>query len=55
MHAYGGSFVMTAYKDTSIIIRDLKGEVLHSINTNQGNNMCALVSPCGRFVKLNIF
>jgi len=48
--ANGGSFVMTAYQDTTIIIRDLKGEILHTINTNQGNNNCAIVSPCGRYV-----
>jgi len=48
MHSSGGSFVMTAYDDTTINIRDLKGEVLHTINTNQGNNLHAAVSPCGR-------
>ncbi|CAK8697976.1 transducin beta-like protein 2 [Clavelina lepadiformis] len=46
----GGSFVMTAYKDTTILIRNLKGHILATINTNQGNNNYACVSPCGRFV-----
>ena len=45
----GGSFVLTAYDGTTILIRDLKGEVLHTINTNQGNNHYAAVSPCGRY------
>jgi len=46
----GGSFVMTSYRDTAILIRDLRGSVLHTINTNQGNNNCSWVSPCGRLV-----
>lgn len=46
----GGSFVMTAYKDTTIIVRDIKGEVLNTINTNLGTNNYACVSPCGRYV-----
>ena len=48
LNAFGGSFVMTAYDDTTVKIRNVKGEVLHSINTNQGNNLHAAVSPCGR-------
>ncbi|KAM4699788.1 transducin beta-like protein 2 [Discoglossus pictus] len=45
-----GKFIMTASSDTSILVWDLKGEVLTSINTNQMNNAYAAVSPCGRFV-----
>jgi len=45
----GGSFVMTAYEDTTIAVRNLKGEVLHTVNTNQSNNNAAWVSRCGRF------
>ncbi|MCJ8742131.1 hypothetical protein PDJAM_G00078810 [Pangasius djambal] len=45
-----GKFIMTASVDTSIIIWDLKGEALASINTNQMTNSHAAVSPCGRFV-----
>ncbi|XP_063812227.1 transducin beta-like protein 2 isoform X1 [Pseudophryne corroboree] len=45
-----GKFIMTASSDTSILIWDLKGEVLASINTNQVKNAYAAVSPCGRFV-----
>jgi WD40 repeat protein len=46
----GGSFVMTAYEDTTVAVRSLKGDVLHTINTNQSNNNAAWVSRCGRFV-----
>ncbi|XP_068121959.1 transducin beta-like protein 2 [Hyperolius riggenbachi] len=45
-----GKFIMTASNDTSILIWDLKGEVLASINTNQVANAYATISPCGRFV-----
>ncbi|XP_027301717.1 transducin beta-like protein 2 [Anas platyrhynchos] len=45
-----GKFIMTASSDTTILIWNLKGEVLASINTNQMNNAYAAVSPCGRFV-----
>ncbi|XP_072284988.1 transducin beta-like protein 2 [Pyxicephalus adspersus] len=45
-----GKFIMTASDDTSILIWDLKGEVLAAINTNQVANAYATVSPCGRFV-----
>ncbi|XP_032902020.1 transducin beta-like protein 2 isoform X1 [Amblyraja radiata] len=45
-----GKFIMSASNDTTILIWDLKGEVLTTINTNQMNNAYATVSPCGRFV-----
>ncbi|KAG5844487.1 hypothetical protein ANANG_G00163030 [Anguilla anguilla] len=45
-----GKFIMTASNDTTILIWDLKGEVLASINTNQMTNSYAAISPCGRFV-----
>uniref|UniRef100_A0A8D0GX07 Transducin beta like 2 n=1 Tax=Sphenodon punctatus TaxID=8508 RepID=A0A8D0GX07_SPHPU len=45
-----GKFIMSASSDTTILIWDLKGEVLATINTNQMNNAFAAVSPCGRFV-----
>ncbi|XP_067084781.1 transducin beta-like protein 2 [Osmerus mordax] len=45
-----GKFIMSAYTDTTILIWDLKGEVLASINTNQMTNSYAAISPCGRFV-----
>lgn len=46
----GGSFVMSAYQDTTVIVHDLKGNVLHQINTNLSNNNWAQVSPCGRYI-----
>nr|XP_060612708.1 transducin beta-like protein 2 [Anolis sagrei ordinatus] len=45
-----GKYIMTASSDTTILIWDLKAEVLATINTNQMNNTFAAVSPCGRFV-----
>ncbi|XP_007430322.1 transducin beta-like protein 2 [Python bivittatus] len=45
-----GKYIMSASSDTTILIWDMKGEVLASINTNQMNNTFAAVSPCGRFV-----
>ncbi|XP_033113521.1 transducin beta-like protein 2 [Anneissia japonica] len=45
-----GSYIMTATGDTTIIIWDLKGEVLTTIDTHHMNNNHAAVSHCGRFV-----
>ncbi|KTF96403.1 hypothetical protein cypCar_00006226 [Cyprinus carpio] len=45
-----GKFIMSASVDTTIVIWDLKGEVLATINTNQMTNSHVAVSPCGRFV-----
>uniref|UniRef100_A0A0B6ZZF9 Uncharacterized protein n=1 Tax=Arion vulgaris TaxID=1028688 RepID=A0A0B6ZZF9_9EUPU len=45
-----GRFIMTCHTDTTILIWDLKGEVLSSIDTHQMTNSCGKVSPCGRFV-----
>ncbi|CAL1572762.1 unnamed protein product [Knipowitschia caucasica] len=45
-----GKFIMSASADTTILIWDLKGDVLASLNTNQVTNAYAAVSPCGRFV-----
>uniref|UniRef100_A0A3P9JJW1 Transducin (beta)-like 2 n=1 Tax=Oryzias latipes TaxID=8090 RepID=A0A3P9JJW1_ORYLA len=45
-----GKFIMSASTDTNILIWDLKGDLLASINTNQMTNSYAAVSPCGRFV-----
>lgn len=43
-----GKFIMSASTDTTILIWDLKGELLASINTNQMTNSYAAISPCGR-------
>uniref|UniRef100_UPI00358E063D transducin beta-like protein 2 isoform X2 n=1 Tax=Myxine glutinosa TaxID=7769 RepID=UPI00358E063D len=45
-----GRFLMTASSDTTIILWNMKGVVLSSINTNQMQNSYVAVSPCGRFV-----
>ncbi|XP_006057163.2 transducin beta-like protein 2 isoform X1 [Bubalus bubalis] len=45
-----GKFIMTASSDTSILIWNLKGQVLSTINTNHMNNTYAAISPCSRFV-----
>ncbi|XP_051541139.1 transducin beta-like protein 2 isoform X5 [Myxocyprinus asiaticus] len=45
-----GKFIMSASVDTTIVIWDLKGEVLATINTNQMTNSHVAISPCGRFV-----
>ncbi|CAG5117125.1 unnamed protein product [Candidula unifasciata] len=45
-----GRFIMTCHSDTTILIWDLKGEVLATIDTHQMSNSCGKVSPCGRFV-----
>ncbi|XP_038615087.1 transducin beta-like protein 2 isoform X2 [Tachyglossus aculeatus] len=45
-----GKFIMTASSDTTILIWNLKGEVLATINTTQMNNAHATISPCSRFV-----
>ena len=43
-----GKFIMTASSDTSILIWNLKGQVLSTINTNHMNNTYAAISPCSR-------
>ncbi|CAL1531957.1 unnamed protein product [Lymnaea stagnalis] len=48
--ASSGRFIMSCSGDTTIIIWDLKGEVLSTIDTRQMSNSCGKVSPCGRFV-----
>ena len=43
-----GKFIMTASSDTTILIWNLKGQVLSTINTNHMNNTYAAISPCSR-------
>lgn len=43
-----GKFIMTASSDTTVLIWNLKGQVLSTINTNQMNNSHAVISPCSR-------
>lgn len=48
--ASNGKFIMSCSRDTTIIIWNLKGEVLSIIDTRQMNNSYASLSPCGKFV-----
>lgn len=45
-----GNYIMSCSKDTTIIIWDLKGEVLATLDTLHMNNYYACISFCGRFV-----
>ncbi|XP_031553356.1 transducin beta-like protein 2 isoform X2 [Actinia tenebrosa] len=48
--ASNGKYIMSCSKDTTIVIWNLKGEVLAIIDTLQVNNSFCSLSPCGRFV-----
>ena len=39
---------MTASSDTTVLIWNLKGRVLSTINTNHMSNTYAAISPCSR-------
>lgn len=45
-----GQYVMSCSDKTTLIIWNLKGEVLSQLDTYHMNTYCAKVSPCGRFV-----
>lgn len=45
-----GSFIMTAYTDTTVQVWSTKGEVVATLDTHHMTNNYAAVSPCGRFV-----
>lgn len=53
--ASNGKFIMTCHRDTTLKVWDIKGELLHMIDTHQMNNTHGLVSPCGRFVATSGF
>ncbi|XP_023609237.1 transducin beta-like protein 2 isoform X2 [Myotis lucifugus] len=48
-----GKFIMTASSDTTVLIWNLKGQVLSTINTNQMNNAHAAISPCSRMASVS--
>lgn len=48
--ASSGKFIMSCSSDTTIILWNLKGEVLSIIDTRQMNNSFASISPCGKLV-----
>lgn len=45
-----GKFILTVHSDVHLILWDLKGKVLATINTNQMINSHGAISPCGRYV-----
>lgn len=53
--ASNGRFIMSASADNCLIIWDLRGSVLKTIDTKQSNIHCAAVSTCGRFVATSGF
>jgi mRNA-capping enzyme len=50
-----GRFIMTCSNKTDLVIWDLRGNVLEKIDTFLINNLCAKVSPCGRFIAASGF
>ncbi|XP_067936405.1 transducin beta-like protein 2 isoform X2 [Watersipora subatra] len=50
-----GNYLMTADNGTRVDIFNLKGDILHSIDTGTMKNSSACVSPCGRFVAVSGF
>ncbi|CAL1268086.1 unnamed protein product [Larinioides sclopetarius] len=48
--ACNGHFIMSCSSDTTIVVWDLKGQVLATVDTLHINNYYACVSPCGRFI-----
>ena len=50
-----GRFIMTCSNKTDLVVWDLKGNILERIDTFLINNLCAKVSPCGRFIAASGF
>ncbi|XP_020894686.1 transducin beta-like protein 2 isoform X2 [Exaiptasia diaphana] len=48
--AANGKYIMSCSRDTTIILWDLKGEVLATLDTLQMQNTFCSLSPCGKFV-----
>ncbi|KAG8175631.1 hypothetical protein JTE90_004509 [Oedothorax gibbosus] len=53
--ACNGHFIMSCSDDTMIVVWDLKGQKLATIDTLHINNYYACVSPCGRFIAASGF
>ncbi|XP_014298283.1 transducin beta-like protein 2 isoform X3 [Microplitis demolitor] len=53
--ACSGRFIMTCGKTNDLIVWDLKGEVLATVDTYLGSTHMAKISPCGRFVAASGF
>lgn len=45
-----GRYIITCGKTNDLIVWDLKGQVLTTIDTYLGTTHRARISPCGRFV-----
>jgi len=45
-----GKFILTVHNDVHLILWDLKGKVITTLNTNQMLNAFGAISPCGRYV-----
>lgn len=45
-----GKYIMTCSKTNDLIIWDLKGQILATIELYLGSTYRARISPCGRFV-----
>ncbi|XP_060521662.1 transducin beta-like protein 2 isoform X2 [Cylas formicarius] len=48
--ASNGKFMMTCSNKTDVVVWDLKGEILAKFDSYLMNNICAKISPCGRFI-----
>ncbi|XP_063975433.1 transducin beta-like protein 2 isoform X3 [Diachasmimorpha longicaudata] len=53
--ACNGRFIMTCSKKNDLIIWDLKGEIIATLDTYLGSTHRARISPCGRFVAASGF
>ncbi|XP_011307623.1 transducin beta-like protein 2 isoform X2 [Fopius arisanus] len=53
--ACNGRFIMTCSKKNDLIIWDLKGEIIATVDTYLGSTYAAKISPCGRFVAASGF
>ncbi|XP_015115655.1 transducin beta-like protein 2 isoform X2 [Diachasma alloeum] len=53
--ACNGRFIMTCSKKNDLIIWDLKGEIIATVDTYLGSTHRARISPCGRFVAASGF
>lgn len=48
--AVKGKYIMTCNTKNQLVIWNLRGDILESVDTRHGDTYCARLSPCGRFV-----
>ncbi|XP_076040326.1 transducin beta-like protein 2 isoform X2 [Oratosquilla oratoria] len=48
--AVTGKYIMTCSSTNQLVIWDLRGEILETIDVRHGDTYSATISPCGRFV-----